>query len=137
VPTSQSPEREEAAIPPPHTFRGVDSVEHLFDTGWVEYVEPPPPWEVGRQDILNTLEAQMPQHTFKTPVPVVARIEWEHDGEEHIETVAWAGPANTPTFAYQTRATGSPPCGSTPATLDAGSAASPLTARVAGGPCDP
>ena len=53
-----------------------------------EYVEPPPPWEEGRQDILNALDAQMPQHTFKTPVPVVARIMWEHDGEEHIETEA-------------------------------------------------
>jgi hypothetical protein len=35
----------------------------------------------------------MPEHTFKTPVPVVARIVWEHHGEEHIETVAagWSG----------------------------------------------
>jgi hypothetical protein len=59
----------------------------------VEYVEPPPPWEEGRQDIRNALEAQMPAHTFKTPVPVVARIVWEHDGEEFIETVAagWSG----------------------------------------------
>ena len=24
----------------------------------------------------------------QAPVPVVARIEWEHDGEEHVETVA-------------------------------------------------
>ena len=26
-------------------------------------------------------------------MPVVARIEWEHDGEEHVETVAlgWTG----------------------------------------------
>ena len=30
----------------------------------VEYVEPPPPWEEGRQDILNALEAQMPEHAF-------------------------------------------------------------------------
>ncbi len=54
----------------------------------MEYVEPPPPWEEGRQGILNALEAQMPAHTFKTPVPVVARIVWEHDGEEQVETEA-------------------------------------------------
>jgi hypothetical protein len=30
----------------------------------------------------------MPEHTFKTPVPVVVRIEWADDGEEHIETEA-------------------------------------------------
>jgi hypothetical protein len=68
-------------------------LEHLFDTGWVEYVEPPPPWEAGRQGILNALRAQMPRHTFGQPVPVVVRIMWEHDGEEHIETVAlgWTG----------------------------------------------
>ena len=30
---------------------------------------------------------------FGQPVPVVIRIMWEHDGEEHIETVAlgWTG----------------------------------------------
>ena len=53
-----------------------------------EYVEPPPPWEVGRQGILNALEAQMPEHTFKTPVPVVVRIEWAADGVEQLETEA-------------------------------------------------
>ena len=30
----------------------------------------------------------MPEHTFKTPVSVVVRIVWEHDGEEHIQTEA-------------------------------------------------
>ena len=54
----------------------------------MEYVEPPPPWEEGRQGILNAREAQMPEHTFTMPVPVVVRIVWEHDGEEHIETEA-------------------------------------------------
>ena len=54
----------------------------------MEYVEPPPPWEVGRQGILNSREARMPEHTFKTPVPITARIVWEHDGEEHIATEA-------------------------------------------------
>jgi hypothetical protein len=58
------------------------------DNGRVEYVEPPPPWEEGRQDILNALEAQMPRRTFKTPVPVVVRIVWEHDGVEQLETEA-------------------------------------------------
>jgi hypothetical protein len=69
------------------------SCEHLFDTGRVEYVNPPPPWEAGRQGILNALGAQVPQHTFGQPVPVVVRIVWEHDGEEHLETVAlgWTG----------------------------------------------
>ena len=55
-------------------------------------MEPPPPWEVGRQGVLNALEAQMPEHTFTTPVPVVVRIEWAEDGVEELETEAlgWA-----------------------------------------------
>jgi hypothetical protein len=59
----------------------------------VEYVKPPPPWEAERQGILNALEAQMPEHTFRQPVPVVARIEWADDGEEQVETEAagWSG----------------------------------------------
>ena len=59
----------------------------------MEYVKPPPPWEEGRQGILNSREAQVPRHTFGQPVPVVVRIVWEHDGEEQIETVAlgWTG----------------------------------------------
>jgi hypothetical protein len=63
-------------------------IQHLFDTGWVEYVEAKPPWEAGRQGILNSRDARMPEHTFKTPVPVVARIVWERDGEEQLETEA-------------------------------------------------
>ena len=89
---------------------------HLFDTGWVEYVKLPPPWEAGRQGILNDLEAQKPQYTFRQPVPVVVRIVWEHDGEEQIETVAWAGPAAAPKFGYPTPVRGSPPFGATPRT---------------------
>ena len=73
----------------------VDRTEHLFDTWRVGYVKPPSPWEAGRQAILNSTGARVPEHTFGQPVPVVARIVWEHDGEEHIEIVA-------------------PPCGSTP-----------------------
>ena len=35
----------------------------------------------------------MPQHTFKTPLPAVARIEWAEDGVEQLETEAlgWTG----------------------------------------------
>mgnify|MGYP003445444814 CR=1 FL=1 len=71
----------------------LDRPEHLFDTGRVEYVNPPPPWEAGRQGIVNSTGARVPEHTFGQPVPVVVRIVWEHDGEEHIETVAlgWTG----------------------------------------------
>ena len=60
---------------------------------WIGGYVKPPPWEGGRQGILNALEAQVPQHTFRQPVPVLVRILWEHDGEEHIETVAlgWTG----------------------------------------------
>ena len=54
----------------------------------MEYVEPPPPWEAGRQAILNSTGARVPEHTFGQPVPVVARIVWEDDGAEYIHTVA-------------------------------------------------
>ncbi|WP_152190717.1 hypothetical protein [Georgenia satyanarayanai] len=30
------------------------------------------------------------QRSCDLPVPVTARLVWEHDGEEHLETVAWA-----------------------------------------------
>jgi hypothetical protein len=35
----------------------------------------------------------VPEHTFRQPVPIVARIVWEQDGEEQFETVAlgWTG----------------------------------------------
>jgi hypothetical protein len=35
----------------------------------------------------------MPEHTLDPPMPVVARIVWEDDGEESIETEAagWSG----------------------------------------------
>jgi hypothetical protein len=63
--------------------------EHLFDTGRVEYVKPSPPWEAaGRQAILNSTGARVPEHTFHQPVPITGRIVWADDGEEHIETVA-------------------------------------------------
>ncbi len=52
-----------------------------------------PPWEAGRQAILNDTGAREPEHTFHQPVPNVARIVWEQDGEEHVDTVAlgWTG----------------------------------------------
>jgi hypothetical protein len=42
---------------------------------------------------LNNTGARVPEHKFNQPVPIVARIVWEQDGEEHIETVAlgWTG----------------------------------------------
>jgi hypothetical protein len=45
------------------------------------------------QRILNSTGAREPEHTFPQPVPVVARVVWEQDGEEHIDTVAlgWTG----------------------------------------------
>jgi hypothetical protein len=49
-------------------------------------------WSPG-QRILNDAGAREPQHLLDPPVPVTARIEWENDGEEHIDTVAagWSG----------------------------------------------
>jgi hypothetical protein len=49
--------------------------------------------EVGRQAILNSTGARVPEHTFGQPVPVVARIMWADDGEEHLETevLGWTG----------------------------------------------
>jgi hypothetical protein len=37
--------------------------------------------------------ARVPDHTFDPPVPITARVVWEDDGEEHIDTVAlgWTG----------------------------------------------
>jgi hypothetical protein len=46
-----------------------------------------PGWPPG-QRILNDAGARMPQHTLDPPVPVVARIVWEDDGEEHLDTEA-------------------------------------------------
>ena len=35
----------------------------------------------------------MPEHRLDRPVPVVVRVVWEHDGEEHVETeaIGWTG----------------------------------------------
>ena len=37
----------------------------------------------------------MPEHTLSPPVPIVARVVWETDGEEHVDTEAlgWTGQA--------------------------------------------
>jgi hypothetical protein len=37
--------------------------------------------------------AREPEHTFRNPVPIVARIVWADDGAEHVDTVAlgWTG----------------------------------------------
>jgi hypothetical protein len=49
-------------------------------------------WSPG-QKILNSTGAREPEHTFHQPVPITARIVWEQDGEEFVETVAagWSG----------------------------------------------
>jgi hypothetical protein len=49
-------------------------------------------WSPG-QRILNDAGAQEPEHLLDPPVPIVARVVWEYDGEEHLETEAagWSG----------------------------------------------
>jgi hypothetical protein len=49
-------------------------------------------WSPG-QAILNSTGARVPGHRLDPPVPITACIEWEQDGEEHVETVAlgWTG----------------------------------------------
>jgi hypothetical protein len=44
-------------------------------------------WSPG-QKILNSTGARVPEHTFSQPVPITARIVWEDDGEEYVETEA-------------------------------------------------
>jgi hypothetical protein len=44
-------------------------------------------WSPG-QRILNDTGAREPEHALDPPVPIVARIVWEHEGEQHIETIA-------------------------------------------------
>jgi hypothetical protein len=49
-------------------------------------------WSPG-QVIVNDTGARVPEHTFNQPLPTVARIVWEQDGEEQFQTVAleWTG----------------------------------------------
>jgi hypothetical protein len=46
----------------------------------------------GHQTILNSTGPREPEHTFGQPVPI-ARVVWEDDGEEYVDTVAlgWTG----------------------------------------------
>jgi hypothetical protein len=38
--------------------------------------------------LLPLTERGRAEHIFRQPAPIVARIVWEHDGEEHVDTVA-------------------------------------------------
>ena len=70
----------------------------VFDTGGVEewraerQRQQTNAWSPG-QRILDGTGARMPEHRLYPPVPIVARIVWEDDGEEHLETEAlgWTG----------------------------------------------
>ena len=55
--------------------------------------QPEKPWDA--QPISNDVGARVPEHTLSPPVPIVARVVWAVDGEEHIDTVAlgWTGQA--------------------------------------------
>ena len=55
--------------------------------------QPSTPWDA--QQITNGLGAREPEHTLSPPVPIVARVVWAVDGEEHVNTVAlgWTGQA--------------------------------------------
>ncbi len=54
---------------------------------------PRTPWDA--QPITNGLTARVPEHTLSPPVPIVARVVWEVDGEERVDTEAlgWTGQA--------------------------------------------
>jgi hypothetical protein len=49
-------------------------------------------WSAG-QVIVNAIEAKVPTHRLEPPVPISARVLWDRDGEEWIETEAlgWTG----------------------------------------------
>jgi hypothetical protein len=49
-------------------------------------------WSAG-QVIVNGTGAKVPEHRLHPPVPVIARILWDRDDEEWIETEAlgWTG----------------------------------------------
>jgi hypothetical protein len=80
------------------TSLAIDHTEHMFDTGCVEgwraeqQRQQTNAWSPG-QRILNGTGARMPEHRLDPPVPITARIVWEDDGEEHLDTVAlgWTG----------------------------------------------
>jgi hypothetical protein len=78
------------------TSLAIDHTEHMFDTGCVEgwraeqQRQQTNAWSPG-QRILNGTGARMPEHRLDPPVPITARIVWEDDGEEHLDTAT--GPA--------------------------------------------
>jgi hypothetical protein len=77
----------------PVTCTAPDQPKHLFDTRCMgEPVHRQPGWSPG-QRILNHAGAREPEHRLDPPVPVAARIVWEDDGEEYIDTEAagWRG----------------------------------------------
>ncbi len=47
------------------------------------------------QAVENALPARQPEHRCDPPVPVTARVQWERDGAEPVDTVAlgWSGRA--------------------------------------------
>lgn len=52
------------------------------------------PWDVHRevwQAVVNErpIPARRAQVSAPTPIPVIARVVWERDGVEEIDTVAW------------------------------------------------
>ncbi|MET0916527.1 MAG: hypothetical protein ABWY81_10060 [Jiangellaceae bacterium] len=56
--------------------------------------QPSTPWDA--QPITNDVGARVPEHTLSPPVPIVARVVWAVDGEEHIDTtlaLGWTGQA--------------------------------------------
>jgi hypothetical protein len=77
----------------------------------------------------------MPEHKLDPPVPVVARIVWEDDGEEFIETVAAGWTGSSSTFGCRIGGIGSRRCGSTRRTSSGGDCSTP-TARILTG-CGP
>ncbi len=49
-----------------------------------------PAWHEGVQGIVNAHDVPRRFVRARVPVPVTARVVWEVDGEEHLETVATA-----------------------------------------------
>jgi hypothetical protein len=73
---------------------GAQPVSPPTDDGCIEHRwQPSKPWDA--QPISNRLAARVPQHTLSPPMPIVARVVWEVDGEEHVDTVVlgWTGQA--------------------------------------------
>jgi hypothetical protein len=80
-------------------------------------------WSPG-QAILNSTGARQPEHTFRQPVPIAARIVWANDGEEHIDRSARLDRAG------RVRAAARPALPVHCRVLDAGKRVPPLVRRV-------